>query len=233
VKNKLNSLSRKVARLGSVAAMAGLIASPAFGAVTILVDPAYPTNAAMFTLDPEQHNAASSALESTRHFRQTFQLDSSVLVNELVLSLRLTGTDSGLIVRFFEVDDVLASSWTPGALVHSFSFDTTVDLPITLDRVGFLFSGDDVFLLGQRNSGSQGYGIEISNYAGGARVGILRHSNSGIDVYGPGTYYTQTGTISAASRDFGVAIVPEPSTYALIFGGFALLLGISRRLLKR
>jgi hypothetical protein len=129
-----------------------------------------------------------------------------------------SGTDGGIIVNLFEVDDVNATTFTPGNLIKTLTVPTSVDIPDSMSRLGLRLTDSDVFLLPQRNTGTQGYGLEISNADNTTTIGQIRHSNSGTDEFLGGKYYTETGGQSGTgNRDFGVALnpVPEPATLLL------------------
>jgi hypothetical protein len=203
--------------------------------ITLSIDPNYPSTPALFTLDPEPLTVAQRGIAGTRQLRQTFQLSQSLSVSDITLSLALNGTDGGLLLSFYQVDDVNAASWTAGSLVKTLTIGTNVDLPSTTARLGLTLTGGDIFTLPQRDSGTAGYGIEIANVDGVSTVGNIRHSNNGSDNFLNGKYYTETGAQSGTgNRDFGVALVgtsaiPEPGTLALAGLGAMLVFRLRRR----
>ena len=178
-------------------------ASPSLAEITLVADPAYPASAAAFTLDPEQHSPAARGLTNGRQLRQTFKLSQRTIVNEIVISMNMVPSNNGMTVKIYEVSDTLSSTWSPGALVKTIIFDPSVDLPDTDVTLGILLTDDDVFTL-EPSLGTAGYGIEIVD--GGGSLGVIRHSNSGSDVYPDGIFYKEGGNISSAVRDVGVAI---------------------------
>lgn len=183
--------------------------------VLLTVDPAYPVAPAVATTDPEAFSPGARGITTTRQLRQTFQLTQSIDVEEIVLSFAASGTDGGLIVRFYEIADVNATTWSPGALVHTLSLDTGVDLPSSVVRLGISLSGGDTFTLPARSAGAIGYGIEISNFDGTSNIGSLRHSNNGVDHYVAGKFYTEGGGESGAGeRDIGLTLTGTPSSGA-------------------
>lgn len=200
-----------------------------FADISLTADPPdYGASPVMFTLDPELYSPAQRGVAGTRQLRQTFQLSQTVDVNDIILSLALNGTDGGLVLNFYQVADVNASSWTPGDLIKTLSLDTSVDLPTSSARLELSLTGSDVFTLAQRDTGTEGYGIEVSNFDGTSTIGNFRHSNDGTEHYLFGRFYKEDGSPSGTGRDLGVSlsgvVVPEPATAALIgFGAFALL----------
>jgi hypothetical protein len=187
------------------------VANSAFSAITLVVDPDFPADAAMFTVDPELHSPASAVITGSREYRQTFQLDAPTHVAGLVLALRVEpgGRNGGLIIRFYEVDNVKATSWseTNPVLVHTVTIPTTVNLPVTANRLGLTFTDDEMFFLDQRNTGTQGYAIELRNFNNSTRIGPLRHTNSGTEIYTRGAWYLDTGARALSYRDLGIAII--------------------------
>jgi hypothetical protein len=215
-----------------LAAAAGIVlaALPSRADVTLIPNPAdYGASPAVFTLDPEAFGPAQRGVTGTRNLRQTFQLADSIFVENIVLSLALNGTDGGLVIDFYEIADVGAGSWSAGTLVHTITLPTTVDLPSTTARLQLQLSGADIFSLTQRNTGNEGYGIEVSNADDVSGIGNFRHSNDGTEHFTQGRFYTESGSPSGTGRDLGVAlsgtIIPEPAAFSLLgFGALGLLL---------
>jgi hypothetical protein len=190
----------------------------AFSGIILTADPDYGSPPAVFTIDPEGLGTAERGIATTRHLRQTFQTSTTLNVGEIVLSLNSNGSDGGLIVNVFEVDDVNAVPFAPGNLVKSLTVPTSVDIPDSMSRLGLTLSGADTFLLPQRNTGTQGYGLEISNADDTTTIGTIRHTNSGTDEFAMGRYYDESGNAPGSGlRDFGVALnpVPEPASFLL------------------
>jgi hypothetical protein len=190
----------------------------AHSAIILTADADYGSPPTVFTIDPEGLGTAERGIAATRQLRQTFQTSGTLNVGEIVLSLNTNGSDGGLIIDVFEVDDVNATTFTPGNLVKTLTVPTSVDIPDSMTRLGLTLTGADVFTLPQRNTGTQGYGLEISNADDTTTVGVIRHTNSGTDEFVGGRYYTETGGQSGSgNRDFGVALnpVPEPTSLLL------------------
>lgn len=219
------------ATLAGVALAMGV--TGAHAAITLVADPDYPPDPAVFTLDPEAHSPAARNVAADRQIRQTFQVSSDVEVAQVIISLAVQdgGGNGGLVVSFYEVDDVNASSWMPGDLVSSITIDPATTLPTTSTRLGVSLSEEDIFTLLQRNEGTQGYGLQVSNVDGATNVGAFRHSNSGVDEFLLGRYYAEGGDSPGGGlRDLGVALVaiPEPSVAMLMLGGLGVL-SLARR----
>lgn len=207
-----------------------VLATPlASAAITTLADPGYGPQT-FATLDPELYGPAARNVAATRQLRQTFQLGETITVEQIVLSLvvQSSGANGGLTLTFYEVHDVNAGSFTAGNQVHSLTIPTTDALPATTATLGIQLSGSDTFTLPQRDTGTQGYAIQVSNADGSTNVGAFRHTNDGTDNFTLGRYYDENGTPGGGgTRDLGIALnVPEPSTFALAGLG---LLGVLRR----
>lgn len=188
------------------AAMLLVAAVPKVHAAVILTaDPAVPVGAAVETLDPSLFSPAQRGVAGTRQLRQSFQNPADFNVGEIVLSLDLNGTDGGLIIDLYEVEDVNAGNWAPGTLLETISLDLSVDLPATTDRLSLQLTEANVFSLPARNTGTQGYGIEISNFDDSTNIGLITHSNGGVDDFVGGKYYAENGGApGSGNRDFGV-----------------------------
>jgi hypothetical protein len=145
----------------------------------------------------------------TRQLRQTFQNPAEFIVGEIILSLETSGADGGLVLDFFQVADVNANTWVPlGDPIETITLPVTTDLPDTTARIGFTLTESSLFTLPARNTGTEGYGIEISNVDQTTAIGNMRHSNSGTDDFTFGKYYTETGGQSGTgTRDLGVWLV--------------------------
>jgi uncharacterized protein (TIGR03382 family) len=188
-----------------------LLATPVSrAAVTFSVDPPYPVGADLgaFTLDPEGLGTAQRGIAGTRLLRQTFQVDQTFFVGGAVLAADMNGADGGMILSFYEVADVNANTWVPlGNPLKRITIPAGVDLPDTTVRLGLELTGSDSFTLPQRNTGVEGYGIEISNADEMTTIGLIRHSNDGVDNYAFGKFYTESGNQSSATRDWGISLV--------------------------
>lgn len=175
-------------------------------AVSLVADPDIPTSAVVETLDPLQFSPAQRGIAGTRELRMTFQNPTEFAVGEIVLSLDMNGTDGGLVLDFYEVADVNADAWAPlGNPIETISLDTSVDLPSTNNRLGLQLTESNVFTLPARNTGTEGYGIEISNFDQTSTIGLIWHSNSGADDFMGGKYYDENGgSPGGGLRDYGV-----------------------------
>lgn len=191
--------------IAAAVAFAGAV-TPTLAAVNLTADPEVPTTALVETLDPLMFGPAQRGLAATRQLRQTFQNPNGFNVGEIVLSLDMNGTDGGLVVDFYEVADVNADAWAPlGEPIETISLDLSVDLPATADRLSLGLTESSVFTLPARNSGVEGYGIEVSNFDETSTIGLIWHSNSGADDFAGGRYYDENGGAPGGGlRDFGV-----------------------------
>jgi hypothetical protein len=193
--------------LAAGAVMIALFAGQAArGAVILTADPPVPASPAVVTIDPEGLGTAERGITGTRQLRQTFQNPADFIVGEIVLSLEMTGNDGGLVLDFYEVADVNATTWLPlGEAIETITLPVTTDLPASTMRLGLTLTESSLFSLPGRNTGTEGYGIEISNLDEVMNIGTIHHSNSGTDAFTLGRYYTETGGQSGTgNRDFGV-----------------------------
>ncbi len=195
---------------GLVALMLALAApSAALGGIVLSADGGYDVGGALFTLDPEANSPGARGITDARELRQSFQLADSLDVEELVLSVALNGTAGDLVLRVYQLADVTAGTWSAGTLVHSLTVPTGGTSSGANLRLSL--SGADVFFLPARNAGTTGYGIELTQSAGGG-IGSIRHSNTGSDLFAPGNYYTETGNAGSSggspntTRDLGLSI---------------------------
>ncbi len=181
--------------------------------VTLLADAGYDTDGAVFTLDPELHSPGGRGINDTRELRQSFQLNEAIDVDEISISVSLNGTAGDLIVRIYELADVTAGTWSAGNLVRSLVVPTGGTSSSA--NIHLALSGADGFVLPARDTGNQGYGIELTQ-APGSAIGSVRHSNTGSDEFAPGNYYTETGNAGSSggppntTRDLGVSISGTP-----------------------
>jgi hypothetical protein len=181
-------------------------ASVAHSAITLTGDPELPATPDVFTVDPwsatTQHNRG---IVDDRRLRQTFQNPTTMNVEEIYLSFDVTGGLGGLALKFYEVDDVLASDWLPGNLIKTLTISG--DLPGNSNWLEFALTGSDIFELPARSTGTTGYGIEVSNAAYTSdNPGVLWFADDDTDYYTTGRYYTENGA-SNSTRDVGLALV--------------------------
>jgi hypothetical protein len=180
--------------------------SLAQSAVTITADPQYPNFPNVFTTDPLLVTNGNRGITADRNLRQTFKNPTTIDVGEIVLGFDVNTPAGGMIIDFYEVDDVLAPTWTPGALVHTI---TIPDLTVaTNQRLGITLTGADVFALPARSAGTTGYGIELSNFDAATTIGTWAHTFDAIDHYPNGVFYIESGELSGADplRDVGLAL---------------------------
>ena len=206
---------------GALAGILSLHVSTVRADVILSGDPPYPTNAFVFTVDPEGKDQNQRGITATRTLRQTFQNPTNFNVDQIVASIDVDAgaVTAGLQVRIFEVDDVLAAPWAAGNLMKQFTVTTVpADLSTTSTmRLGITLTGADIFTLPQRNTGNMGYGIEYSNNDGVGLFGLLRHTSvaaTSEDYYLTGRYLTETGG-GNVNRDTGLALagtISNPGT---------------------
>jgi hypothetical protein len=181
--------------------------------VTFSGDPAYPSDAVVFTVDPEGKGTAQRGIAATRNLRQTFQVPVTFNVDRIVAGINVDNASvtSGLQIRIYEVADVLAN-WAPGNLIKQFIFPTLpAELgPASTLRMGLTLTGSDIFTLPARNAATEGYGIEFSNNDGVSTFGQLRHTSDGTNYYPGGQYYSESAAF--ATRDMGLALAPAPGS---------------------
>jgi hypothetical protein len=175
-------------------------------AITTTADPTYPDFPNVFTTDPLLVTNGNRGITADRNLRQTFKNPTTIDVGEIVLGFDVNTPAGGMVIDFYEVDDVLATTWTPGTLVHTISIpDLTV---ATTQRLGITLTDADVFELPARFAGTTGYGIELSNADVTTTIGTWAHTFDAIDHYPDGVFYIESGELSGAdaTRDVGVAL---------------------------
>ena len=230
--------------LVSLSALALLAMTATSGAGVVLSAGAsgdFPDAAEVFTVNPwSVGGTGNTGITETRQLGQTFQSNAAVEVRKIDFSFDVTGGASegvhavGLTVGLYEVDDVTVSPLTPTTPIKEWSFPGV--LPAG-DFLSISLSGDDVFTLPARNTGTEGYLIryttaEQDTSNGTGNPGTLIYTNKSDlypDPYPNGAFYrnttSATGDLSrqSAKYDSGVAInpIPEPSSAALV--GLALL----------
>lgn len=198
----------------------------------------FQTTAEVFTVDPFAVTRADRGLTTTRELYQTFKNPTTFDVKKITLSFRVTNATTGLQVKFYEVADVVPASPTNiitsgslGSLIH------TIALPAgtygtSSERLGIELTGSDIFSLPQRDAGTTGYAISISQLTQPASIvsGNFYFSNVA-DLYANGRAYIETGAQSGSGRDFGVSIssAPEPTSVVIALFGLVAVWGASRR----
>jgi hypothetical protein len=192
--------------------------SLAHSAVLLTADPPVPTSPAVATIDPEGLATAQRGVAGTRELRQTFQNPTEFVVGEIILSIDMSGADGGLVLDFYQVADVNATTWMPlGDPIETISLPVSTDLPDTTNRLSFVLTESSLFSLPARNTGTEGYGIEISNVDATTNIGLIRHTNTGTDEFLLGRYYTETGGQSGTgNRDFGVWLLASSAPPPLL-----------------
>jgi hypothetical protein len=195
---------RVVAGVLVIVLVGGSSAKPA---ITISADPNYPDFPNVFTTDPLLVTNGNRGITADRNLRQTFKNPTTIDVGQIVLGFDVNTPAGGMVIDFYQVDDVLAATWTPGTLVQTI---TIPDLTVaTTQRLGITLSDADVFQLPARFAGTTGYGIELSNFDAATTIGTWPHTNDAVDHYPDGVFYIEDGGISGAdpTRDVGVALL--------------------------
>jgi MYXO-CTERM domain-containing protein len=219
---------------GSAVACLLLAAASQAGVIATANAPFQP-GAEIFTADPYAGANANRGLTTTRELYQTFKNPADLDVKKISLSFRVTNNTTGLQLKFYEVADTTATniitSSSLGNLIH------TIQLPAgtyanSSQRLGVELTGSDIFTLPQRDAGTTGYAISISqiDQSGSVVSGNLVYTNSG-DLYANGKIYQESGAQSSPSRDAGLSIssAPEPTSAVFAVLGLAAVWGASRR----
>jgi hypothetical protein len=200
-------------------------------AIIVESDEAYPGIREVFTVDPHAGVNANRGLTTTRELRQSFKNPTTFDVKKIVVSLDINNAATGLLLKFYEVDDVNVTPIVLGTLVQ------TLTVPAgtygnSSQRMGFTLTDADVFSLPQRDAGTTGYALGISQIdTAGVNAGVWHFANTGVDNYTDGKFYIESGAQSSATRDAGVAIssVPEPASVGLALLGMWGLAGLWTR----
>jgi hypothetical protein len=215
-----------------------LLAAVSEAGVIATANAPFQTTAEVFTVDPFSVTRADRGLTTTRELYQTFKNPTTFDVKKIALSFRVTNATTGLQVKFYEVADVVPASPTNiltsgslGSLIH------TIALPAgtygtSSERLGIELTGSDIFTLPQRDAGTTGYAISISQLTQPAGIvsGNFYFSNVA-DLYANGRAYIESGNQSGSGRDFGVSIssAPEPTSVVVALLGIVAVWGASRR----
>ncbi len=193
---------------------------------------AWPTSPNAQTVDVHSlANENGRGIKEDRKVRQTFQVAESFTVGKITLSWNgYTGEE--FTIKIFEVADVEAGTWPTGpqqvgntiTTPSGTSFTGESNLEITL-------SVAEQFTLPQRNTGSQGYGMELESVGSTTNAGGWRHAFDGTDHSNPGRYYNENDDGQPVNRDMGLALtVPEPATiFVMMAAGVPALLKRRRR----
>jgi hypothetical protein len=220
-------------------AVAGLVFALALSnsvhAATIANNAAWPTLPATETGDVHGDATTYSQryLKLDRQLRQTFQVGSTFDIGKIYLSSRnYTGED--FTIKIFEVIDVEAANWSAGAQIGS-----TITIPMGTAFAGpsnleITLAAGEQFTLAQRNSGVQGYGMELQTvgteqaldwaHAFDNAPTVEFPTTTYTDYSNPGRYYQESGVGQALNYDMGLAFTPEPATMSLLaIGGIALI----------
>lgn len=202
-------------------AMAAMVGSA--NAATVTTGVAWPSTPPAETVDVYGVPTSTSGrnVTGTRQLRQTFQTDTDVALDEIILSA--SGyTGASFTIKFFEVADFEDASWSAGTQVGSvITVDAGTALGGTTNLSVALTAGEQ-FTLPTRNTGVQGYGIELES-VGTDFAFNWGHAFDGTD-YATGRFYREDGTGQDLTYDLGIALVPEPASLALISLGGLLML---------
>jgi hypothetical protein len=196
-------------------------ASLSHAGIIVTSDQPYGVNKEVFTVDPDLGTKANRGLTTTRELRQSFKNPTTFDVHKIVPSLDINNAATGLLLKFYEVDDVNVTPIVLGTLVHTVTVPAGTYSNSTF-RMGFVLTGSDVFTLPQRDAGTTGYAMGISQIdTAGVNAGVWHFANTGVDNYVNGKFYTESGAQSSASRDAGLALssAPEPASVCLIVLG--------------
>ena len=198
-------------------------------AATIVNNASWPASPDFQTVDANTASPGGRGISGTRQIRQTIQTSSDIDLTHIYLSSSNYNNEA-FTIKFFEVSDVEASSWTAGSQVGSTitvaAAGTTVIGPSNLQ---ISLNLAEQFTLSARNSGTQGYGIEIAlANTSDPFAFIWQHANDTTD-YITGRYYNESGTAQLSYRDMGIALVniPEPGSLT-IFGSLCGLILLRR-----
>jgi hypothetical protein len=178
----------------------------------------------VLTSDP---TPGGRSIANTRQVRQTFQVASDFTPASIVLSAANYG-NTAFTIKIFEVADIVAATWSAGVQVGSTitvsPFGSTTS---GTSNIEIALSGAEQFVIPQRNTGSQGYGMELALVNTGDATAFVWQHNLDLSNLAPGRYYTETGAGMDLSWDMGLALVavPEPSSLAMLaFGMISLWL---------
>lgn len=164
----------------------------------------------------------------------------SELGNRMTFGLRIDGNGTQFSIDQLSFD---ATSSDPfNALAFSFSGGYTYNsayVGLLKGNDGILFTADDIQITGGPSNQlidglvGRGSGNSFAAYCSGCSIADQQAQIDGTAAY-PGTPFTFTGTYSlgdfSGSGTFDIsAPVPEPATWAMMIGGFALAGAVMRR----
>lgn len=201
-------------RFGIVAA-AGILhllaGAGVYAAVSFEADPPYPTLPNLTTVDPYAFANSNRGITETRMLRQTFQNPATFDVGQIILSFNVNVAGAGgMAAILYEVDDVNAAgdfaSTNPVLVRTIFNQPTTLD---TNERLGITLTESDIFTLPARNTGTEGYAIEITNADMVTTIGTWINTNTGTDEYPNGRYFREGTATIGGVLDFGLSLL-EP-----------------------
>ena len=219
----------RVAAVATVALVACVSVSRA--GIIVTSDQPYGVNKEVFTVDPHAGVNANRGFDTTRKLRQSFKNPTTFDVHKIVASVDVNKITGGFILEFFEVADVNVTPIVLGNLVHTLTLPPNT-YTNTSQRLGIVLNGSDIFTLPQRDAGTTGYALQISQVDTSiTATGVWVFANTGADNYVNGKFYIESGAQSSASRDAGLALssAPEPSTVCLALVGMAGVVGLWAR----
>ena len=121
----MNPFRREANRLSLLCrAAAGAIAILLLGntsarcAITVTADPFYPDFPDVFTTDPSAVNNGNRGITADRNLRQTFKNPTTIDIGHIVLSFDVNAAAGGMVIDFYEVDDVLGVLPSSGGHLH-------------------------------------------------------------------------------------------------------------------
>lgn len=191
-----------------------LIALPAQATINLTAETPLDPAAPVFTGDTA--SLGTDAIYDNHALRQSFQLTQDITVSELVFGLDVTYIPAGLRFRVYEVDDVNAATFTPGTLIADRLLPTLPNADATL---GIELTGADQFFLAQRDTGSQGYAVELIDNDptvwGNTQASVAKWIRTSTSASGGQGYVDGSPT----GVSYQLSIVPEPSSLALVVIG--------------
>lgn len=143
----------------------------------------------------------------SRKIRTSFQTDADVDIQEIFLSAQGIQNPSTFTIKFFELANVEASTWSSGAQIGPTLTVSGGAVDTSVGNVIVPFENCSPLKLSQRNNGSEGYGIELELVdPNDPTVLTWRHAFDGTD-YTVGRSYYESGGGNSLSWDMGLAMV--------------------------